>query len=79
MVADASGPSPGDTLDELVTDLLAARVANRTGSNGDADRVVRRYGVEGRFAHDQDTGLRAPQREVFAGGLDEMLRARLLG
>jgi ATP-dependent Clp protease ATP-binding subunit ClpC len=74
---DASAPTPGDGLDVLATDLLAARVANRTG-NADVDRVVRRYGVEGRFAHDEDTGLRVPQRDLFAGsGLDEILRERI--
>ncbi len=66
---------PGSELtDEAVLDWLEARVHRPAR---DLDRVVRRYGVEGKFAEDEATGERIGHRELAAGGLDELIRARL--
>ena len=64
----------GDAPDDAVLDWLEARVRRPPR---DATDVVRRYGVEGKFAEDEATGERVGQRELLAGGLDELLRARL--
>lgn len=60
--------------DEAVFDWLEARVHRPAR---DLDRVVRRYGVEGKFAEDEATGERIGHKDLAAGGLDELLRARL--
>jgi hypothetical protein len=68
----------GDTPEELVCELLAAELEARARP-ADDDRLVRRYNIEGRFALDEATGLRLGHKELLAGGLDELLRARLYG
>jgi ATP-dependent Clp protease ATP-binding subunit ClpC len=69
----------GEAIDEdALYDLLDARVADRTKKR-DADRLVRRYNIEGKFIRDEETGVKAGHRDLLAGGLDELLRARLLG
>jgi ATP-dependent Clp protease ATP-binding subunit ClpC len=69
----------GEAIDEeALYDLLDARVADR-GKKRDADRLVRRYNIEGKFIRDEETGVKAGHRDLLAGGLDELLRARLLG
>jgi len=69
----------GPASDALALELLAAereaRERRRAASDGE-DRLVRRYGIEGRFVRDEDTGLRTGHKEISAGGLDEILRAR---
>jgi hypothetical protein len=73
-----------DAADVLVVELLEAELEARSRRRaagpaaGDDDRLVRRYGIEGRFVRDEDTGLRSGHKEILAGGLDEMLRARRL-
>jgi hypothetical protein len=69
-----------DLAEGLVVELLEAEVAARARRRGaDPDRIVRRYGIEGRYARDEDTGIRTGHKELLAGGLDEILRARRLG
>jgi ATP-dependent Clp protease ATP-binding subunit ClpC len=68
-----------DVGDDLLLDLLAARVAQKGGVAPADDRVVRRYGIEGRFSRDEATGVKTGHKELLAGGLDELLRARLYG
>jgi hypothetical protein len=68
-----------EVADELALELLAAELDARARRKKDDDRVVRRYNIEGRYAVDEDTGIRLGHKEIFAGGLDEILRARLYG
>jgi hypothetical protein len=55
--------------DELCLELLAAELearARRRGAAAQEDKVVRRYNIEGRYAVDEDTGIRLGHTELFA-------------
>ena len=67
-----------DAGDAVVLELLEAELEARARRQPDDDRLVRRYGIEGRFVRDEDTGLRTGHKEIATGGLDEILRARRL-
>ncbi len=81
--AVAAPPSlSGEGFEDLLLDLLAARIAahRANGDGADPDRVVRRYNLAARYIRDEDTGVRTSHvKEVLAGGLDELLRPRLFG
>src|SRR5262249_26844175 len=55
---EIAGPAP-NVSDELALELLQAEREARERRRGlEDDRLVRRYGIEGRFVRDEDTGLR---------------------
>jgi ATP-dependent Clp protease ATP-binding subunit ClpC len=72
------GAGDEDTLLDLLEARLGARLAAEA-TTLDPDRVVRRYNVEGKFVRDEQTGVKLVLKDLVAGALDEIVRARLLG
>jgi ATP-dependent Clp protease ATP-binding subunit ClpC len=64
-----------DLPDTIVQSYRAASSLSSTAPR--RDDVIRRYGVEGRYAVDSDTGQRFREKDFASSGLDEIVAARV--